>query len=450
MRRSEDSDPARTLCEAVTQALAAHVPAGAPVAIALSGGRDSVALLDVLARIVEQRQHHLTAVHVHHGLSPNADGWASFCESLCARLDVPLAIRAVTVPRAPQTSLEGEARRLRYAALAAAATADGARFVALAHHRDDQAETLLLQLLRGSGARGLAGMGTMREGPHGVAWLRPLLDMPRALIDAYANARELAFIDDESNANPRHRRNAIRHHVMPALAAVAFDPARTLARAAAHQAESARLADDLAVLDARGNADETTLARASLAALPPHRARNLLRWFLRGQGLPAPSTAQLAAMLAQLAGARDDARVTIPHAGIEIGIHRGRVAIHAPPPPPFDLRWRGESRLALPHGTLEFADACGAGLDLARLSCAVVRIRSRRGGERLQRVPGGPHQTLKSILRDAGIAHWDRWSIPLVYCGDALAAVPGVGIDTAFRAGQTEAGVMPTWYPRPL
>ncbi|MCC7328129.1 MAG: tRNA lysidine(34) synthetase TilS [Burkholderiales bacterium] len=450
MRRSDDTDPVRALREVAARVLAAHVPAGAPIAVALSGGRDSVVLLDALAHVAAERQHPLKAIHVHHGLSPHAHTWADFCVSLCGRLEVPLDIRAVTVPRAPRTSLEGEARRLRYAALTAAAAAAGVRFVALAHHLDDQAETLLLQLLRGSGARGLAGMGTLREEPPGIAWLRPLLEVPRALIDVYAHATQLTFVDDESNADTRHRRNALRHSVMPALAAVAPDPARTLARAAGHQAESARLADDLAILDAGGDADATTLARAVLSALAPHRARNVLRWFLRRQGLPAPSTARLAAMLAQLTGARDDARVSLIHAGVEIGVHRGRIAAHLPSPPPFDLEWRGESELVLQHGTLAFVHGRGVGLDTARLSCADVHIRSRRGGERLQRVPGGPRQALKELLREQGVAHWDRLRLPLVYCGDALAAVPGVGIDVAFRAEPASPGVLPIWHPRRL
>lgn len=445
MRHSDDSDPVRALRGAVARTLAGNVRPGEPVAIALSGGRDSVVLLDALLHTGAAPG--LVALHVHHGLSTHADAWQRFCASLCAARGVPLIVRAVTVPRAPQSSLEGEARRQRYAALAAAAIADGIRVVALAHHRDDQAETLLLQLLRGAGPHGLAGMPAVRTDPRGIAWLRPLLEVPRSSIDAYAQAVGLVFVDDDSNADARHRRNAVRQVVMPALAAVFPDPGATLARAAAHQADAARLADDLATLDADAAGDGTTLDRAVLAALPAHRARNLLRWFLRQRGLAAPSTARLAAMLDQLTGARGDAHVRLLHAGVELGLHGGRIHVHAQTPPAFDVRWHGERELALPHGTLVFERVEGAGVDVARLAAEPVYVRPRSGGERLQLAANRPRRALKAILQDAGMPVWERAALPLVYCGDALAAAPGIGVDTGFVTAPGHAGVAIAWHP---
>ena len=450
MRRDGDSGPSAGLLTAAAAALAAHVPAGESVAVALSGGRDSVALLDALCRVAPARGHRLSALHVHHGLSPHADAWQRHCVALCAARGVPLAVRAVAVPRAPQTSLEAEARRLRYAALAEAAVATGVRFVALAHHRDDQAETLLLQLLRGAGPHGLAGMPAAHAGARGVTFVRPLLDVTRAAIDDHARAAQLAWIDDESNAQQRHRRNAVRHVVMPALAQVFPQPAQTLARAAQHQADAARLADDIAALDAGTAAHAATLDRATLAALPPHRARNLLRWFLRQRGLPAPSTARLAAMLAQLTGARGDANVTLAHAGVEVGVHRGRIVVHAHAPPAFDVRWRGEAELVLPHGRIAFAQAQGAGIATARMADTGLRVRSRAGGERLQLAANRPRRSLSALLQDAGMPPWERRALPLVWCGDALAAAPGVGVDVAFAALPGEPGVTVTWHPAPV
>jgi tRNA(Ile)-lysidine synthase len=235
---------------------------------------------------------------------------------------------------------------------------------------------------------------------------------------------------------------------MPALAAVFPGPAATLARAAAHQAEAARLADDLAVLDAQHVGDGATLDRAALAALPAHRAHNLLRWFLRQRGLAAPSTARLAAMIAQLASTRGDANVRLAHAGIEIGLHRGRVHVHACPPPAFDVPWCGEPELALPHGTLSFGRAEGAGIALARLAGATVHVRLRAGGERLQLARNRPRRALKSILQDAGLPVWERQALPLVYCGDALAAAAGVGIDAEFKANPGDPGITLAWHPR--
>jgi len=447
MAHSAHSAPMDTLRAAVQRGLDAHVPAGVPIAVALSGGRDSVVLFDALLHVAPARDHRVSALHVHHGLSPFADAWQRFCADLCAQRHVALSVRAIDVPRAPQHSLESEARRLRYAALTEMATAAGVAFVALAHHRDDQAETLLLQLMRGAGPHGLAGMSVARVDAHGVTFLRPLLGIARSAIDGYAIAARLRWVDDESNDETRYLRNAVRHTLMPALANVFPNPSATLARAAAHQADAALLADDLAAHDAAAVCDGLTLDRAALAALPAHRARNLLRWFLRQQGLPAPSSARLAAMIDQLGSARGDANVCLAHCGVELGVHRGRVAIHAKPPPSFDLPWRGELEVALPHGRLVFAPAEGDGLDEQRLAEAPVRIRSRVGGERLQLASNRPRRALKSILQDAGMPAWERRGLPLLYCGETLAAAAGVGIDVAFHARPGHGSVALRWHP---
>ena len=195
MRRSS-RDATRALREVVGRSLAAHVPQGTPLAMGLSGGRDSVVLLDALATVAPSRGHTITAIHVHHGLSPNADTWAQFCADHCAALGIALVTRKVMVDHLPRTSLEAQARGARYGALADAARHISAPVVALAHHRDDQAETLLLQLLRGAGPHGLAAMPAMRKDISGIAWWRPVLAVARAEIDAYARDQALAWIDD--------------------------------------------------------------------------------------------------------------------------------------------------------------------------------------------------------------------------------------------------------------
>jgi len=432
---------------AVRRSLEAELPARAPIAVALSGGRDSVVLLEALATVAPTRGHAVTAIHVHHGLSANADRWAQDCVERCAALRVACVVRRVEVIRQPRVSLEAHAREARYDALAGVARETGAAVVALAHHRNDQAETLLLQLLRGSGPHGLAAMPALREDADGLAWWRPLLDVPRARIDAYAIERNLRWCDDESNADHRHARNALRHCVLPALLQIAPAADVTLARAATHQADAARLLDELAQIDALDARSGATLQRAVFDTLSPHRARNLLRWFLREHGLPAPSTARLAAMLDQLRGARGDAVIRLAHAGVEIGVHQGRITLHAAPPTSFDLRWRGEPELALPHGTLEFGHAEGAGIDLARFD-GEVRVRSREGGERFQVASNRPRRALKAVLRDAGIPPWERGGLPLVFCGDALAAVGGLGIDAAACAAPGRAGLTVVWHPK--
>ncbi len=434
------------MIRAAVRAKLASIAPGESLVVALSGGRDSVALLDALAATQDSRLR--GAAHVHHGLSPNADAWAAFCETLCSERGIPLSVHRVHVPRAPQTSLESQAREVRYAALADAARAFGATTVALGHHRDDQAETLLLQLLRGAGPRGLAGMPEMRDDARGVRWWRPLLDVSRDDIDAYAVTHALAWIDDESNASTRHARNAIRHSVMPALATVAGNAGATLARAAGLQAEAAKLADDLAAIDARDAFDGATLSQAALRALPDHRARNLLRWFLHAAGLTAPSAVRLAAMHAQLRVARVDAVTRLVHAGAEIGVYRGRVCIHAPAPQHFEVAWDGMEDVELPHGCLRIAACEGDGIDAQRIRGAALVVRSRLGGERMQTAANRPRRALKSILQDAGVPPWQRASLPIVTSGSEVVAVPGIAVDASWQAPKGARGIVMTFVPR--
>jgi tRNA(Ile)-lysidine synthase len=318
----------------------------------------------------------------------------------------------------------------------------------LAHHQDDQAETVLLQLLRGAGVHGLAAMPAARI-VDGICWLRPLLDFPRGSIDAFVRARGLDYIDDDSNASDRHRRNALRQRVVPALASVAEGYPATIARVATHQAEAARLIDDLAALDAAPLLDNGTLDRAGLATLAPHRARNVLRYFLQSHGLRPPSTARLHAMLSQLGTARPDARIRLTHEGVSFGVFRGRVVAHRAAPPIYERAWQGEPVLDLPHGRLAFISTRGTGLAATCLDHGALIVRPRTGGERLQPFASRPRRALKAWLQEASMPSWQREALPLLFCGEALAAVPGVGVDVAFQARAGEAGFTLDWKPAP-
>jgi len=455
-----DADPVvAAIRAALLPFLAPDVTVGRPaatgerplrIAVSLSGGRDSMALLDALAALRAELPVAVSALHVHHGLSPNADAWAAFCVAECARRGVALAQRSVRVERAPGQSLEANARTARFDALRSAE----ADVVALAHHADDQAETLLLQLLRGAGPHGLAAMPAARAGRRPTL-VRPLLALPRAALEDYARRHGVRWIEDESNADTGLRRNFLRHEIVPRLAAAFPGYPATLVRAAAHSAEAAQLLDELAALDAgdgivTGDDGAPTLDRALLAALAqrsPPRARNLLRWFLRRHDLPPPSTARLAAMLDQFVRAAPDARVRAAHAGVELGIFRGRIVVHAGAVAAYAIAWQGEPALALPHGVLEFAPAVGEGLAASRLRAAAVTVRRREGGERLRLTENAPPRALTRLLYDARIAPWQRASLPLVYCGDELAAVPGIGVDAAHRAAAGAPGIVLRWRP---
>ena len=452
--QASTADPIAAVLDAVRHAFATagalrHERTRPHVVVALSGGRDSIVLLDALHELAPELSIVLSAAHVHHGLSPHAEAWAAFCAEACSARQVRFTLHGVHVVRAGGESLEASARAARYAALAT----NDADLIALAHHADDQAETMLLQLMRGAGPPGLAAMPLTRSPPAGPALWRPLLAVSRSVIDAYARARGLAFVDDESNVDTGMKRNFVRHEIAPRLKAAFPGYPGTLVRAAAHQADAARLADDLARLDA-ANALVTDvnrgmlLDRGLLIALfrrAPYRARNLFRWFIAEHGLRAPSAARLAAMLDQLVHAAPDARVRLPHDGAEIGFHRRRIVVHPPAVARFLILWRGERELALPHGTLEFTPCSGDDAECVALDRQEVSVRLRVGGERIRLAHGRPRRALKGILRDAGMPPWQRESLPLVFCGDALAAVPGIGVDTVFQAPAGTAGYTIRW-----
>jgi tRNA(Ile)-lysidine synthase len=400
-------------------------------------------LLDALVHVSAGRPLQLSAVHVHHGLSPNADQWVRFCAEQCASRAVPLTVHRLHLERKSGQSLEALARAGRYEHFMSC----DVNVIALAHHVDDQAETVLLQLLRGSGPRGLSAMPAFRRGTP--ALLRPLLSLPRATLAAYAKARGLGWIEDESNADTKHRRNWLRHEIAPRLAAGFEGYPATLARAASHQAEASALLEELAALDAEGAIDHVGLDRAQLAGLSNARAANLLRWFLRREGLRPPTDARLADVLRQLRSASADARTRIAHDGAEIGCYRGRVVVHAPTTAPFAVAWEGAPEVHLPGGILAFEPADGEGIACAKLSLAPVTVRSRQGGERIRLAANRPRHAVKKLLQRANLTLWQRQALPLIWCGDELAAVPGVGVDIAFQAVAGENGWRLTWRPTP-
>jgi tRNA(Ile)-lysidine synthase len=440
---SRDAPAVVAVDSALAAALAAYSAPGQRVAVALSGGLDSIVLLDALHALAPRFALVLSALHVDHQLSPHAGRWAEFCAEACAARGVQLTIARVDVARRAGQSLEAAARAARYRELLGA----DADIVALAHHADDQAETVLLQLLRGAGPAGLAAMPRHRAGDvGGPALLRPLLDLPRATLAVCASARGLAWIDDESNANRRHKRNLLRLDVAPLLAEAFPGYPSVLVRAAGHQAEASALLDELACRDAGDT--QHGLDRAALTALSPARARNLLRWFLRREGLRPPSAARLAGMLAQLQTAGTDARTRIVHDGAEIGCHRGRIVIHAAAAGAYAFGWRGETSVDLPGGILHFERTRGDGIAAAKLDAAVVMLRSRRGGERIQLATNRPRRAVKKLLYDAQLPIWQREALPFIWCGEELAAVPGIGVALAFQAQSDEDAWRVGWRPK--
>ena len=413
----------------------------------LSGGVDSVVLLDILARVARKLRCRLSALHVNHQLSPNARRWEAFCRRLCRTRGIPFRSARVEVRRGD--SVEAAARAARYAVF----THQPCEYVVLGHHRDDQVETLLLQLLRGAGVKGLTGMPVLRKAGARHASpsvLRPLLDVTRDEILEYARKRRLEWIEDESNQDMYFLRNFVRHEVLPVIARRFPAYRATLARAAGHLAEAARVLDELAAADAAGELADGTLSIAALRRLRPARGRNLLRYLLASHGVTMPNADRLDEALRQALTAKQDARVLVELGDFTLRRHAGRlhlVRARGVPPAHFEKLWRGEKKMALPElgGVLTLARATGAGISLSRLGGGVVTIRLRRGGERLQPNCRRPRRSLKNLLQEARMPPWQREYIPLIFCGGKLVWAARIGVDCAFQAAAGEAAVEPTW-----
>lgn len=432
--------------------------------LGLSGGVDSIVLLDCLRRVCRRLRLRLAALHVDHQLSPHAKHWAAFCRRICRRRGV--ACSTVTVKIARGGNLEAKARTARYAVFERQA----ADYIVLAQHQDDQVETLLLQLLRGAGVKGLAAMPLIRKAEGGrreaeakgkksghpssfishPSILRPFLDVTRAEIVEYARARRLEWIEDESNVDIDFRRNFLRHEVLPLIARRFPSYRSTLARSARHLAEASELLDELAAQDGAGLFDEGTLAVAALRRVSGARARNLLRFFLARQGVVMPGVERLEEALRQALTARQDARVAVTLSGSVLRRFAGRLYVVPLNPPPsrgYVRAWRGERELTLPElgGVLVFRRTRGQGISLARMQGQPVTIRPRRGGERLRPDPGRPRRSLKNLFQEARVAPWQRERLPCVYCGKDLVWVPGVGVESTYQARPGEAAVRPEW-----
>ncbi|WP_042688136.1 tRNA lysidine(34) synthetase TilS, partial [Candidatus Glomeribacter gigasporarum] len=304
--------------------------ADSPCAIAFSGGLDSTVLLH--AAISALGRARCIALHIHHGLNPRADSWLAHCRALAQDWGVHYAARRIDVDACirQQRGTEAAAREARYPALAGLCAEHGARLALLGHQADDQAETVLLQLLRGAGLPGLAAMPLQKTEPaSGLRYLRPLLTIPRALIERYATQHHLRWIEDDSNTSARYTRNRARQFLIPPLAAHFPAYRATLARAARHAQQAQRLLDELAQLDlqrvTQDDGDRQTLSRAAFSALNAARAVNLLRYWMRALGLPAASSARLEAMLRQLRDARASRITAMNHAGRQLRVYKGQI-----------------------------------------------------------------------------------------------------------------------------
>lgn len=415
--------------------------------VALSGGVDSVVLLHLLHSLQKKHRFILNATHVHHGLSKNADKWVKFCEKLCATLSIPLDIHYVKLPQKKSLGIEGEARRLRYEKLLQSKS----DLIVLAHHADDQAETFLLQLIRGAGVKGLSSMAHFDESRR--LW-RPLLNTSRSGIESYAKQHKLKWIEDESNQNIDFDRNFIRHKVFPILKNRFNHIVKVIYRSSSHLAEAQHLLDDLAKIDLKNylksDKYKHILQVKSLNKLSLSRAKNLLRYWVEINDQLMPSKDLLDELLRQVLHAKKDAELKIELSkNYEIRRYKDEIyLIHKNQnrQKNYEIVWQGESEILLPNGSkLRFAKVKGTGISLAKIKDKKLIISNRHGGEFFKPDAKRPTKKVKQLFQESDLTPWEREAAPLIFINNDLACVPFFGVDVKCQTKPKEDGLEIIW-----
>ncbi|MFY9476187.1 MAG: tRNA lysidine(34) synthetase TilS [Aquabacterium sp.] len=454
--------------------------AGRRVAVACSSGRDSMALLHAAARMAAQEGGEVVALHVHHGLSAQADAWLALVQAQCERWSAqgwPVRLLWRHLALAPEAgdSVEAVAREGRYKALAEMAQEAGCSAVLLAHHRRDQAETFLLQALRGAGVAGLAAMPPVAD-RHGVTWLRPWLNQPREHIEAYVAQHAVSYVDDDSNTDGRFARNRLRLDVWPALQQAFGDAEQVLAQAASHQADllaclndwlGERLPAVTSMIDGPDGLARQALLVSDWSAWADGPRRELLRaWFKQATGRAMPASWVQRLHREVLDGASRRWPLALPAQGKlgrldgELVLYRGlltwrdrsnavgdlRAMVSAAAQAPLRLRIDQPGRVALPAGwgELMVQPVEREGVPLAWLQDC--ELAPRQGGERFQMAQGRSARSLKKQFQMQGVPAWAREG-PLVWANGQLVFVPGLGVDARAWAEPGQAQVQISWKP---
>jgi len=409
--------------------------------IAYSGGLDSHVLLHAAAKLRHQKHFALHAIHIHHGLNREADSWATHCQNICAVLNIPCEIVNVNIQCLKGDSIEACARKARYAAIANYLNTN--EFVLTAQHADDQAETVLLQLLRGAGISGLAAMPRISKLGKGFL-IRPFLNHTRAELRKYAESAKLQWIEDSSNANQRFDRNFLRHDIMPRLKNRWSGVISTMGRVARHQAEAKHLLEEIGKSDfqhCRGeNIDQISIP--AFSHLTATRQANVIRYWLNLLNLPLPRTAQLHHILNDMLTAQQDAQPLVRWQGTDIRRYRNTLfAMENLPNSPslYSLAWSPSTPLDLPLGRLIAQETRGQGLVFSDN----LTVRFRQGGEYCRW--RGHRRSLKKILQAAHIFPWLRNFIPLIYKENTVVAIANIGVCDGFTAKNDEKGLLLTY-----
>ncbi len=414
--------------------------------VAFSGGVDSTAMLHALA--TSGTPEKILAVHIDHGLNADSRKWEAHCRRMAKDLAVDYESRSVSISEKAEYGPEGAARAARYGALLGIVKSGDC--LLSAHHEDDQAETLLLNLMRGSGPAGLAGIGLKQSFGRGVL-LRPMLGISAEAIEAYARRHDLDWIDDPSNADSRFDRNFLRNEIVPRLAARWPAVSNRLRRTAELVGESSDLMNELADIDIAGLGVPGKLSISGLQALSPERQRNAIRRAVRLCGLPSPPATRLYQVIHELLPAREDAQPNVAWANAVVRRYREHLFVLPQSSRKTDdaggTLWPDGEALNLGNG---FGSIClsadnTTGVDPSRARDGLM-IRYRKGGETIRVNPQGRTRKLKNLLQEEGIVPWMRSELPLLYAGDQLVAVA----DLWFEADcSSTPGLAVKWTDRP-
>ena len=411
--------------------------------VALSGGVDSVVLLHLLYELQKTHRFTLNVTHVHHGLSQHADKWVKFCETLCAKLSISLDVNYIQLPQKKSLGIEGEARRLRYEKLLQSKS----DLVVLAHHADDQAETFLLQLIRGAGVKGLSSMAHFDDTRK--LW-RPLLNTSRIDIESYAKQHQLKWIEDESNQNIDFDRNFIRSKVLPILKNRFNHIIKVISRSSSHLAEAQNLLDDLAKIDLKNHLKSIKykhkLQVKTLNKLSLTRAKNVLRYWLELNDQMMPSKDLLDELLRQVLHAKKDAELKIELSkDYEIRRYKDEIYLvhkNKQTHKNYEIVWNGESEILFPNGTkLKFKKVKGRGISFTKMKDKKLIISNRKGGESFKPDSKRPTKKVKQILQESDLPPWKRENLPMIFVEDELASVPNFGVDIKFQTKPKEMGL---------
>jgi tRNA(Ile)-lysidine synthase len=430
-----------------------QLEAAPQILVGFSGGLDSTVLLHLLCELLPPER--ITAVHIHHGLSENADDWQRHAKALCHSLGVRLISESVVVNETG-AGLEAAAREARYTMFEKQLVKNGV--LLLGHHADDQVETVLFRLLRGSGARGLSGIPQIRAVGTGHL-IRPLLNKPKSSLQAYAQARQLSWIEDESNQQQQFDRNYLRNTVIPKLAQRWPDYVQGVMRSAEQSGQADQLADsvaraDLALLDPRLERGGWSLDLARMVELEPLRQKNLLRYWPEIYGLAALGQTFIDEVISSLLSAREDSEPKVLRADLQLCRYRQRLYLlrrsgRAKADLGLCLFWSGDEPLVLPDGNLLITEpTLGEGLRLNNVERLEVRF--RQGGERCQPLGREHSNSLKKLLQEYGLEPWWRERVPLFYIDQHLVAVANLWVCEGWQAGAEIEGLKILWQTNSL